>query len=332
MLLENKKGSVLILAIWTTFFLSTLSIILGYNIRTKLHLMRHIEKLNCSYYLHQIAVKKAIAEILRFKKSGCIFLSNKNDINLFEENEVNFCDVPNIIHKTQIYNNLKHYYGVFDEERKININIASESLLKRLFQVILGIDLVEAQELAASIIDWKDDDSFLSIPFGSAEDNYYKTLQFSYEAKDKQFEVLDELLLVKGINIDYFEKIKKFVTIYGDGKININTAPKEILLAIGLSENIVNKLIEFRNGKDGLEGTSDDNIFSTYNEIIPILKNSALFTEEELLHLTVAAEQYFKVNSEFFIVKSYVFEQDKIISAAYFIINLDGKILYQRQV
>ncbi|MCM8787280.1 MAG: general secretion pathway protein GspK [Candidatus Omnitrophica bacterium] len=332
MLLEHKKGSILILSIWTIFFLSTLSIILGYNIRGKLHLIKHIEQLNTSFYLHQLAIKKSIAEILKSKKDSCAFLGNKNDINLFGENEINFCDVPNAIHKAQIYNNLKHYYGIFDEERKININIASQDLLTRLFQTVLGVDKIEAQELAASIIDWRDTDSFLSIPFGSAEDNYYRALLHPYEAKDAPFEVLEELLLVKGMNIDYFEKIKRFVTIYGDGKININTAPREIFLAVGLNERTVAKFLSFRNGRDGIEGTSDDIVFSRYEDIILILKNSGVFNDNELVPLTAAVEQYFKANSEFFLVKSYVLVQDKMSSSAYFIVNLDGKILYQRQV
>ena len=42
-------------------------------------------------------------------------------------------------------------------------------------------------------------------------------------------ESLDELLLVNGMTKDIFERIKDYVTVWGSGMVNINTAGREVL-------------------------------------------------------------------------------------------------------
>jgi len=51
----------------------------------------------------------------------------------------------------------------------------------------LKIDDIEAQSLAASIVDFIDEDSNLSVPLGSTEDSYYHNLKEPYECKDDKF-------------------------------------------------------------------------------------------------------------------------------------------------
>lgn len=79
-------------------------------------------------------------------------------------------------------------YGVTDEAGKINLNSASEEMLLRLPGM--------TAELAASIIDWRDEDSEISP--GGAEDEYYLLLSQPYHCKNAPLETVDEILLVKG--------------------------------------------------------------------------------------------------------------------------------------
>src|SRR3989338_5825179 len=55
----------------------------------------------------------------------------------------------------------KVIYGLIDEARKININTAEREVLERLFKVVLKLDEMQAQDLAASLADWRDSDSEL---------------------------------------------------------------------------------------------------------------------------------------------------------------------------
>lgn len=79
-------------------------------------------------------------------------------------------------------------YGLTDEAGKINLNSASEEMLLRLPGM--------TAELAASIIDWRDEDSEVST--GGAEDEYYLLLSEPYNCKNSELETVDEILLIKG--------------------------------------------------------------------------------------------------------------------------------------
>jgi len=83
-------------------------------------------------------------------------------------------------------------YGLTDESGKINLNSASEEMLLKLPGM--------TAELAASIIDWRDEDS--EITPGGAEDEYYLLLSKPYNCKNAEFETVDEILLVKGASED----------------------------------------------------------------------------------------------------------------------------------
>ena len=194
-------------------------------------------------------------------------------------------------------------YGLVDEGRKINVNKANLAVLERLIQIILGFDETKAQELAASLIDWRDSDSGLSIPFGSAEDDYYTGLVYPYEAKDAAFEIPDELLLVKGMSAQILTKLRDYMTIYGSGKVNVNTASKPVLLALGLEESMVDKIISFRNGEDKLPGTADDNIFDNPAGIVSKLSQFYQFSDSEVAQLNAVCEQAFSTTSQYFMIQ-----------------------------
>jgi hypothetical protein len=221
-------------------------------------------------------------------------------------------------------------YGCVDEESKINIKKAELGVLERLFKVILG-DETQALELAASIIDWRDTDSELTIPSGSAEYFYYSGLPHSYAAKNSPFEVPDELLLVKGVDENVFEKIKDYVTIYGEGRVNINTTSAPVLFALGLDEDIANKVIQYRAGKDGLAGTTDDNVFVAASEIVPRLSQAYAFSATQIEQLNRVAVLSLGTGSYNFLVKVTASLGSRYSLPVSSVINRQGKIIYWRE-
>ena len=79
-------------------------------------------------------------------------------------------------------------YGMVDEGAKLNINTASAEML---------LNLGVPQDLAYSIVDWRDQDS--TPGDDGAEDEYYTSLPGTpYNCKNARFEALEELLLVRG--------------------------------------------------------------------------------------------------------------------------------------
>ena len=80
-------------------------------------------------------------------------------------------------------------WGLEDEASRINLNYATKEILMKLPRM--------TEELADSIIDWRDQDENPG-PTG-AESGYYQGLSPAYSAKNAPFETVEELLFVRGI-------------------------------------------------------------------------------------------------------------------------------------
>lgn len=175
-------------------------------------------------------------------------------------------------------------YGLIDEERKININKAAQVVLKNSFVIIGEVDDHDASVIAASIMDWRDpDDKPLE---NGAETGYYTGLERPYACKNADFQVLDELLQVRGMTPEIFEKMKGYLTVYGLGAVNINTADATVLRCIGLSQALADKIIEYRRGTDGKDSTEDDNVFDNVSTVIATLSKAGKVSSEELSQLS----------------------------------------------
>lgn len=81
-------------------------------------------------------------------------------------------------------------FGLVDEASKLNLNRATAGMLIKLPGM--------TDELAAAIVDWRDDDD--DIQTNGAESETYMLRQPSYEAKNDRFESLQELALVNGVD------------------------------------------------------------------------------------------------------------------------------------
>ncbi|MDD5584194.1 MAG: type II secretion system protein GspK [Candidatus Omnitrophica bacterium] len=329
-----KEGSILIIALWSIFLLTVFAVTLSYGVRYKLTLVKKLEARDKIRFLNEACIKRAIFEVKRARDKQYFFLkgASAHEAALFDDNEVDVPnDFPGVTKRSPliiIFSGFTGQAGIFDEERKININTASISTLERLFKIVLEYDDMEAQDLAASIIDWRDADSLLTVPLGSAEDSYYRNFPYAYEAKDAPFEAIEELLLVKGVTKEIFEKIKKYITIYGDGRININTAPAHVLAALGLHGALVSKIIAFRCGEDGIIGTSDDGVVDFPGNVVSAIEKRTPLNIAEVKQLELIAEQL-TTSPGYFMIKSVTYARDKRDSGkAVCIIDKSGKILY----
>ncbi len=156
----------------------------------------------------------------------------------------------------------KFIYTIIDEERKININTVSLDEITRL----PGLSPELAQKIVSSTL--------------------------------RPFALKEELLLIDGISEDIYDGIKDFITIYSDGKININTASREVLTAMGFDDSLITKIEDFRAGQDKEEATEDDEIFETTAEILDKLRvYTPLTAQQEAFILTLLGKGVLTVAS-----------------------------------
>ena len=332
--LKVTRASILLLALWSLSLLTVFSVALGYGLRQKLSLVKRIDERERLRLIAEAGVRKALFELIRQETEGCNSLKDpvSNDPELFKDAHLeggsfsvsyNFMNEPEGVLETR--------YGLSDEESKINLNASGLAVLKNLFAAA-GLDEVEAQELAASIVDWRDKDSQLSIPLGSAEDPYYHGLPYPYEAKDSEFESLDELLLVKGMRQEILEKLKDYVTVSSAGRININTASSLVLISLGLDEDTADKIIRHRSADDGILGNEDDNVFLKTSDIVPHLSQAFPLSDSQISKLTIVIDQGLDVYSNNFMIKSTAgLNNRKAELKVVCIADIFGKILYWRE-
>ena len=331
----KEKASILIIALWSLCLLVTYTVYLSYGVRQKIVLVQRLEERDKLHLVAEAGVKRTITEMANEFENASDFFEEDWNNYLYAFRDIGIGDGKfsicyEYVDKQSKIRKLE--YGLRGEERKLNINKTEQEVLKRFFNIMLDQDRMKAQELAAAIVDWRDSDSLLSIPFGSAEDYNYRNFQNPYEAKDMDFEILEELLLVKGVSADIFDSVKDYLTVYGSGKVNINTAAREVLLSLGLAKRIVDEIFLFRYGEDGMPFTVDDNVFEADSAITPQLSQFSRLSASEAALLSVAVDKYLTTVSDIFEIRSVASlnnRKNSLVTRC--VVNKSGKILRWRE-
>lgn len=312
MKIKEQSGVILILSLWFLAGLSLLS--LGFAHRTRLEVKVTGFYKDKIYALHlaKAGVNRAIVSIENDENSYDS-LNEPWHVHPTWEEEGWFGDKNSDEKKREVI------YEVVDEESKININTAPKELLMGL----PGID----ETIASAIIDWRDEDNLPQE--GGAENDYYQSLDPPYNCKNAPFDLVSELLAVKGITPELFFGedangnglldpnendgsltppndnmdgelqigINDLVTVYGEGLINLNTASLQVLVAIpGLREETARAIIDYRSGPDGEEGTEDDEPFTKLEDLekLPELNR---YEYHQLRSMGTVSSNYFTISS-----------------------------------
>ncbi|MGO9062590.1 MAG: type II secretion system minor pseudopilin GspK [Candidatus Binataceae bacterium] len=126
--------------------------------------------------------------------------------------------------------------SIVDEARKLNINqlVGPNGQVNQPFAQTLGTLFtvlgIDPTTVIPSLIDWLDPDS-VDTP-GGAESDYYLRLVPPYEARNGPMPTIGDLRLIRGINEAAFMRLKNFITTTPSVRVNINTAPPEVLMAV----------------------------------------------------------------------------------------------------
>ena len=313
--MNSKKGSILILTLWVLSFLTIFAVGLSHNVSGQLRMASYFQDRLKAYYLANAGIERAIVELAADQASAYDSLNEAwaNNEEFFKEAPVGNGYITLSYTMTRLGENEQAesgedeseedgveqvvLYGVMDENSRVNINKIPVNILEILLERIGELKQDEAKEIANAIVDWRDTDIIISP--GGAESNYYEGLKMPYECKNGEFQAIEELLLVKGMTPEIFSKLQNVITIYGEGKININTVDATTLYGLGLDMNFAEAVVEFRQGSDAKMGTDDDNVFTTTGELREV---GPFFTEEStqinyILDVLTVTSDIFRINS-----------------------------------
>lgn len=177
----GSGGTVLIVSMWVILVLVGLVLVLGRSVR--------IDALSSANSL-SLAQARAVAHGAAQFVLARVEESAGNPAPVLSEP----CDAVQVgdgrfwILRPDLDDDRAYAFGIRDEASRINLNSAS-------MEMLLKIPLMTS-ELAASILDWRDENSEVSP--GGAENEYYLLLPTPYYCKNAPLEILEELLWVKG--------------------------------------------------------------------------------------------------------------------------------------
>ncbi len=223
LLYRRQNGSIFILTLWIVCILSMLATGLGFAVRQKAAVFKRISEREDARSLADAAFKRTAAE---FSLNVPPRLGVKGALSTEKGTA---------------------QYRVEDENRRINLNRAAADVLLNLFRDIGKMGEDEASRLAYAVIDYRDKDDHLSqYQDGGSEADSYRSAGLPHSPKNADFETIAELLFVKGMTKDSYFLVGNYITIYGNGKVNINTADRAVLEAIGLHSGVAEKIVSMR--------------------------------------------------------------------------------------
>jgi type II secretory pathway component PulK len=112
---------------------------------------------------------------------------------------------------------------------------------------------------------------------------------------------LAELQWIKGLVPEIYQRIRPYVTLDSSGQVNLNTAPRVVLEALGLLPSLCDKIMAYRAGRDKVEGTADDQVFDDLSTVPRVLANGSYLDDNERSNFeSVAQAGMLTLKSRFF--------------------------------
>ena len=158
---------------------------------------------------------------------------------------------------------------IMPEQGRVNVNTMTEEDWDLLLTTA-GVPDDLHDSLKGAFFDWTDPNDLSRLNGAESDDDFYRDA--GYKVKNAPLDTIDELLLIKGFGPALLyggrglregdppiSGIGRLLTTWGDGKVNVNTATREAMLAMPeFDEYAVDSFLDGRLGPDGIEGTEDD--------------------------------------------------------------------------
>jgi general secretion pathway protein K len=236
----REEGVVLVLVLLILALISVMVLSWAQEWRTELKLASNFGKAHQCQRLAEAGIYYALGKMVVAKRAELqlqVNASQAADADLWEGDQQ-----PHLLKLPDGSVEVK----IADEGGKINLNLASEDLLRNFFTV-LGLTELQIRTMVDSILDWRTPGDYYPRPYG-AKSAYYLSLDPPYVAKDDKFETVEELAWVHGFEASpWLPRLSQWLTVQTTSPgINLNTAPLQVLLAVGLPQDAAESLIAAR--------------------------------------------------------------------------------------
>jgi general secretion pathway protein K len=224
--MRRQRGVALVLVIWAAVLITVIATTFMVERRTDAMVIGNSASLARAEAAAEAGVHRAMYEIYRNDPSADRWRADGTP-------------------RTWDFDGVPLYIEIRDESAKIDVNTASEALLRGLLATS-GVEEVEAQMLLDAILDWRDPDA-LRRPVG-AEEPEYRQAGLAYKPANAPFQAIEELQLVLGMRPETYRRLQPSITVYSrQPGINPQLASREVLMAVpGITAEIVERYIADR--------------------------------------------------------------------------------------
>ena len=185
----NQRGVALLVVLWIFIFLLVVAFDFSTSVREEATAAHRYSDETQGYYIALAGFERGVYEILQ-QSTGRDALGTQKKADIFDGDW----------HEEALEGGAFRVRWV-DEGGKININRADEETLRRVF-TNLGVEEPNKAILVDSIMDWRDPDDLHRA--SGAENEYYRSLNPSYTAKNGPFDTVEDLLWVRGMTPELF--------------------------------------------------------------------------------------------------------------------------------
>ena len=182
----KSRGTILIVAMWIVLVLAGLALVLARSMRVEIAASANRVAAMQADWTARAALAAVVSEV-----DGTDGSPLSESVQGYEGVQVGngYYWVLN----PSLDEDTSYSFGIRDEASRVSLNSATSDVLLKLPGM--------TAEIAAAIVDWRDEDSEVSP--GGAESEYYLLLDDPYYCKNASFETVEEVLLAKDTTTDF---------------------------------------------------------------------------------------------------------------------------------
>jgi general secretion pathway protein K len=260
--LPDSRGVALIMVLWVMVILSVVALEFSFAMRTEITITKNHKEDLQRYAMAEGGVQRAIAELIY--KHDPRTQQMKKTLSLEEISPEQQEWVADGRPYTVSFDQGSCEIRIMSEAGKININLVSESLLRKVIGQ-LGLEGEARDVVVDSILDWRDPNDLYRA--NGAENDYYLSLKEPYYCKNGNLDAIEELLLIKGVTPELYHGkkgtqegeegttdrvgLKDLFSIYAPGEqVDINSATLLVInMVLGIPREVSQQMVKAREEK-----------------------------------------------------------------------------------
>ncbi len=277
---RSRSGAALIVSLWVILLFTLLISSMAFDMQVEANVAAYQRKRVKAQYLARAGMEWATAVLSRKVTETMdqeLVLEPDQDEQLVVAS-INLARGVGISGVEKTLGDGKFVIDIVPEESRRNVNVLTEDDWKEILDQA-GVENTRWAELIDTFMDWIDEGDEHRLHGAESDDAFYEDRE--YEVKNAPVDTVDELLMIKGWEESilyggpardddsvFYAGIAGWLTTWGDGKLNVNTASREVLMTIPeIEEYVIDAILEQRTGIDGLPNTKDDG-FRDVDEVI----------------------------------------------------------------